>query len=54
MAKVYTPLSNKAPLVFAGLTLLAGYVVGPAIGWALFRYNARICDEIFAELPHVD
>lgn len=36
--KTYTPLSNRGPAVVAGLVLLAGYVVGPAIAHIIVRF----------------
>ena len=51
--KTYTPLPNSGPAILAGLVLLAGYVVGPAIGTVLGRIYAavRLVDDELAEFP---
>lgn len=50
MAKTYNPLPSWPPAVIAGLVLLGGYVIGPAVGLVLHRL-ANAVDVNLAEFP---
>lgn len=44
--RAYALSSNKVPAIFAGLMLLGGYVVGPALGLLLHRIATAVDDNL--------
>ena len=51
MARTYTPLHWSGPTVIAGLVMLTGHVIGPAIGTILARIAASKSFDVLADFP---
>lgn len=52
--RTYAPGPSWVPAAYAGVVLVAYYVIGPAIARVLFWNHIRKIDDAIVELPHTE